>query len=218
MLGLIAASSSAHAESVSNWTQTVNGRKRHIAVDILELLLAVSVTAASLQDRDATTELFARARSKSARHVKLLAASAYTGDVVALAASASLVEVEIMKRCDDRPGFVLIPKRWVVERTFGCFNFDRVLAKDYDHTTVSAEGLVQLAGIYQLVQRWVYASHVQFNMLSVSMERCASSVAPRERPEQTLGDSARARRRIDHCTPSTAGTDARSTSTQTKAR
>ena len=42
---------------------------------------------------------------------------------------------------------------WVVERTFGWFNFDRVLAKDYEHTTASAEGWVKLAGIYQMVQR-----------------------------------------------------------------
>lgn len=131
----------------------VKGRKRHIAVDVLGLLLAVSVTSASVQDRDATAVLFSRARSKSARLVKVLADSAYTGEAVALAASASRVDVEIVKRSDDRPGFVPIPKRWVVERTFGWFNFDRVLAKDYEHTTASAEGWVKLAGIYQMVQR-----------------------------------------------------------------
>jgi transposase len=82
----------------------------------------------------------------------VLADSAYTGEVVALAASASRVEVEIGKRTDDRPGFVPIPKRWVVERSFGWFNFDRVLAKNYEHTTVSAEGWVKLAGIDHHVQ------------------------------------------------------------------
>ena len=133
----------------------VKGRKRHIAVDILGLLLAVSVTAASVQDRDATMELFARARAKSTRLVKVLVDSAYTGEVVAHAATASRVDVEIVKRSDDRPGFVPIPMRWVVERTFGWYNFDRVLAKDYEHTVESAEGWVKLACIYQMVQRWV---------------------------------------------------------------
>lgn len=85
----------------------------------------------------------------------MLADSAYTGEVVALAASASRVKVEVVKRSDERPGFVPIPKRWVAERTFGWFNFDRVLAKDYEHTTASAEGWAKLAGIYQMVQRWV---------------------------------------------------------------
>lgn len=87
--------------------------------------------------------------------MKVLLDSSYTGEAVALAASASRVDVEIVKRSDNRPGFVPIPKRWVVERAFGWFNFDRVLAKDYEHTTASAEGWVKLAGIHQMVQRWV---------------------------------------------------------------
>lgn len=117
--------------------------------------------AASVQDRDATTELFARARSKSARFEEVLVDFAYAGEVAALAASASGVKVEIVKRSDERPGVVSIPKRWVVERTSGWFSFDRVLARDYEHTTVSAEGSVQLAGIDQMMQRW--ARRVMFD-------------------------------------------------------
>lgn len=123
--------------------------------DIHGLLLAVSVAAASVRNRPATTEQLARARSESARLEGVLADFAYTGEVVALAASSSRVKSEIVKRSDERPGFVSIPKRWVVERTSGWFKFDRVLTKDYEHTAVSAEGSVKPAGIVQMVQRWV---------------------------------------------------------------
>jgi putative transposase len=123
----------------------VKGRKRHILVDILGLLIAVVVTTAALQDRDGLPDLLRLGRRQSSRLEKVLVDGAYNGDVVASASAETNIAVEMVKRSDDVPGFAPIPKRWVVERSFGWMNHWRQLSKEYDRTTASSETWIRIA-------------------------------------------------------------------------
>ncbi len=94
----------------------VNGRKRHLAVDTLGLLLAIVVTAASVQDRDGARPLLWRLRVAQ-RHLRLVwADAAYAGRLVGWAAASLGLRVEIVRR-RLAPAFAVLPRRWVVERT-----------------------------------------------------------------------------------------------------
>jgi len=133
----------------------VKGRKRHLLVDILGLLVVVLVTAANVQDRDAVPQLLAAGRAASSRLTNVLVDGAYTGDVVAEASKRTGIEVTMVKRPDIK-GFVVVPKRWIVERSFGWLNRDRRLSKDYERTSASSEAWIQLSFIHTAT-RWVSA-------------------------------------------------------------
>jgi transposase len=96
----------------------VNGRKRHIVVDTLGLPLAVMVTAASVTDRDAGRSLLARLRERHWRITRVWADGGYTGQLVDVARSVWRIALTVVKRSDDATGFIVLPKRWLVERTF----------------------------------------------------------------------------------------------------
>ena len=96
----------------------VKGRKRHILVDILGLLVVVLVTAGCVQDRDAVPALLREAKATSSRLTNTLVDGAYTGDVVRRAVQETGIGVEMVKRPDIK-GFRVVPKRWIVERSFG---------------------------------------------------------------------------------------------------
>jgi len=108
----------------------IKGRKRHIAVDSNGWLLAVLVTAASVQDRDAGHQLVALLRERFSTITLVWADGGYAGRLVAWAAAVLAVTVTIVKRSDDLGGFVVLPRRWVVERTFGWVNRHRRLVLD----------------------------------------------------------------------------------------
>jgi putative transposase len=130
----------------------VKGRKRHILVDILGLLVVVIVTAASVQDRDAVPALLREAKTQSSRLINTLVDGAYNGDVVERASRETGIGVEMVKRSDTK-GFVVVPKRWIVERSFGWLNRERRLAKDYERTTSSSETWIRLSFIHVMVRR-----------------------------------------------------------------
>jgi putative transposase len=130
----------------------VKGRKRHLLVDILGLLVVVFVTAANVQDRDAVPRLLREGRATSPRLEKVLVDGAYTGTVVANAASETGVKVEMVKRPDIK-GFAVVPKRWIVERSLGWLNRDRRLSKDYERTIASSETWIHLSFIHMMVRR-----------------------------------------------------------------
>ena len=94
----------------------IKGRKRHVAVDSNGWLLAVLVTAASVQDRDAGHRLVALLRERFSTITLVWADGGYAGRLVAWAAAVLAVSVTIVKRSDDLRGFVVLPRRWVVER------------------------------------------------------------------------------------------------------
>jgi transposase len=133
----------------------IKGRKRHIAVDTLGLLVKCQVTTADVQDRDALPDLL-EAVSKRAPWVKLaFVDGGYAGDETARAAfEASRIRLQVVKRTDkDVKGFVVLPKRWIVERTFGWANRSRRLSKDYEALIESSQAWFLLAIAFQLVRR-----------------------------------------------------------------
>jgi transposase len=132
----------------------VKGRKRHILTDTGGLLVAVQVHPADVQDRDGAVPLLASIRTLFAwlRHV--FADSAYAAEklTAALAAMGDWT-LEIIKRSDAAKGFVLLPRRWVVERTLAWLNRNRRLAKDFEATIASAEAWLYIASVKLLSRR-----------------------------------------------------------------
>jgi transposase len=110
----------------------VNGRKRHLAVDTMGLLLVVLVTAASVQDRDAARPLPWRLRV-SYRGIRLCWADAgYAGKLVAWAADVLHLVVEIVRKRTGQSTFEVLPRRWVVERTLAWISKHRRCVRDYE--------------------------------------------------------------------------------------
>jgi putative transposase len=110
------------------------------------------VTVASVQDRDAVPTLLREAKQVSSRLVNVLVDGAYTGHVVAEASAQTGVRVTMVKRPDIK-GFVVVPKRWIVERSFGWMNRDRRLSKDYERTIDSSESWILLTFIGRMTPR-----------------------------------------------------------------
>jgi putative transposase len=134
----------------------IKGRKRHILVDVLGLLLAVVVTRADVQDRDGARTLLGILRHRFTRLRLIWADSAYTGFLAMWLfwlRPCRRIRLEIIKRSDQAKGFVLLPKRWVVERTFGWFGKYRRLSKDYEYLTASSEAMIYVAMIHIMVRR-----------------------------------------------------------------
>ncbi len=129
------------------------GRKRHIATDTGGLLLAVIVTAANVQDRDGAHRVLAalRERVSTVRHV--WADGGYAGRLVTWATTVLSLTVQIVKRTDKAAGFVVLPRRWVVERTFGWINKHRRCVRDYETLPESHEAMVHLAMIMTMSRR-----------------------------------------------------------------
>jgi putative transposase len=134
----------------------VKGRKRHILVDTLGLLLMVVVTAANVQDRDGAKQLLEMLRHRYMRLRHIWADGAYTGPLgqwVKELRPQRPIRLEITKRSDIAKGFVVIPKRWIVERTFGWFNRYRRLSKDYELLPETSEAVIQVTMIHLMIRR-----------------------------------------------------------------
>jgi transposase len=133
----------------------VKGRKRHIATDTLGLPIKCQVTAADVQDRDALADLL-KAVSQKSPWVKLaFVDGAYSGDETQRAAyEASRIRLTVVKRTDRGvKGFIVLPKRWIVERTFGWVNRSRRLAKDFETSIASSQAWFMLSLAFLLVRR-----------------------------------------------------------------
>jgi putative transposase len=134
----------------------VNGRKRHILVDTLGLLLGVVVHAADIQDRDGARLLLRGIKQRFPDLKHIWADGGYSGDLIAWAQCELDIVIEIVKRNDKQCGFVVLPRRWVVERTFAWFGRNRQLSKDYEYSTRSSESMVYLASIQLMARRVIY--------------------------------------------------------------
>jgi transposase len=109
------------------------GSKVHAAVDTLGHLLALHVTAANEQDREQVGELARQVQKITGEHVELaFVDQGYTGENAALAAAGHGIELEVVKHTEAKRGFVLLPRRWVVERSFAWAARFRRLARDYE--------------------------------------------------------------------------------------
>jgi transposase len=122
------------------------GSKVHIAVDTLGYLLAVKVTPANEQERAQVKELAAEVQEVTQQSVKVaFVDQGYTGDQPAEDAKASGIELIVVMLSEAKKGFVLLPKRWVVERSFAWAARFRRLARDFERTPEILEGLHYLA-------------------------------------------------------------------------
>jgi putative transposase len=134
----------------------VNGRKRHILVDTMGLLLIVIVHAASVQDRDGAKLVLAYLRHHFSRLRLIWADGGYAGELlkwVEQLRQRRRLRLEIVKRNDTTTGFVVLPRRWVVERTFAWLSFHRRLSKDYEALPETSQAVIYVAMIRLMLAR-----------------------------------------------------------------
>lgn len=131
----------------------VNGRKRHLLVDTLGLLMAVVVTAASVQDRDGAKLLISRLPGACKKLRLIWVDGGYRGQLLDWVAEHCRFRLQTVLRSDDQKGFVVLPRRWVVERTFAWLNHHRRLSKDYEGLTSSSEAMILIAMTRVMVRR-----------------------------------------------------------------
>jgi putative transposase len=131
----------------------VKGRKRHLLVDVLGLLLYVLVTGANVQDRDGGRRVLETASTMYPELSQVWADGAYQGEFVEHASNQLGINVDIVKRSDDSSGFYVLPKRWIVERTLGWMNWDRRLSKDYERRSATTETFIYIAMCHVMVRR-----------------------------------------------------------------
>ena len=119
------------------------------------LVLAVVVHSAKIQDRDGAKLVFARAKVRGAwpRMERVWADGGYAGKLIAWAYGFCRWIVEVVKRNDDVKGFQLLPKRWVVERTFSWLSNYRRLSKHYEYWDATGEAMIHLAMIHLMLRR-----------------------------------------------------------------
>jgi transposase len=132
----------------------IKGRKRHIVTDTEGCLVGVHVHAADIQDRDGAPDLLASIRSLYPWLRHIFADGGYAGEKFA-AALVPLGDwtVEIIKRSDTAKGFVLLPRRWVVERTIAWLNRNRRLAKDFEALISTSTAWVMIASVKLIMRR-----------------------------------------------------------------
>jgi transposase len=133
----------------------INGKKRHILVDTVGLLLHAIVHPANIQDRDGAILLLGTLFGKYPFLRKLFADGGYRGPIFERAQKKILprLETEIVKRSDVAAGFEVIARRWVVERTFAWLGRCRRLAKDFENRTKTARAFLLLASIRLMLRK-----------------------------------------------------------------
>jgi transposase len=133
----------------------IKGKKRHILVDTQGLLIHAIVHAADIQDRDGGAFVMATMFGLYPFLIKLYADGGYQGPLFRRAAAQLMarVNVEIVKRSDHAKGFVVLPKRWVVERTFAWLGRCRRLAKDWENLNRKALAFLRLASIRLMLRK-----------------------------------------------------------------
>jgi len=143
----------------------VSGRKRHIVVDSLGLLLAVAVTSAALDDGSHAWRVLRKLRPEDYPRLKLLwADSKYHNKELQRWLKAQQVgyEIEVVSRPVGAKGFVLLHRRWVVERSIAWMGRYRRLSKDYEYSTESSEAQVQISAIQLMLRRLRPAQQHQY--------------------------------------------------------
>ena len=130
----------------------IKGRKRHILVDTLGLLLNVVVFPANIQDRDGAGQLLRDVRRRFPFIERIFADGGYGDGNGENGLAHWGLEIEIVKR-SDASGFVVLPKRWIVERTFAWISRNRRLARDFERYATTVAAFVRLAMIRIMLRR-----------------------------------------------------------------
>ena len=133
----------------------MTGRKRHLLVDTEGIVIRVAVLSASIQDADGATDLLPLARPACPRLEQIWADGAYAGYLVEWTREHCGWRLEIVTKLPDQHGFQVLPRRWVVERTFGWLGRNRRLSKDYEEYAETSEAWLYLASIRLMLRRRV---------------------------------------------------------------
>lgn len=135
----------------------VKGRKRHLLVDTMGLMVLVVVTAASVPEREGAKLVLEKLngiRQHFTRLVLIWVDGGYEGaEFMRWVMDRYRWIIETVKRSDSAKGFVVLPKRWIVERTFGWWNWCRRLSKDYEELPKTSEAMIQVAMIRVMLRR-----------------------------------------------------------------
>ena len=129
------------------------GIKRHIIVDTLGLVLAVVIQSASVQDRDGAIDVINKLCESWKKVVKIFADGGYRGQLIATVKAKFKIELEIIKR-DESHTFRILPKRWLVERTFAWVDTNRRNSKNYERLNNTSVAMVQLSTIRIMLKRF----------------------------------------------------------------
>jgi len=125
--------------------KNLNGRKRHVLVDTLGLILAVVVTAACVSDSAGARLLFGLWGGQCKKMRLIWVDGTYRGTLLDWVKGRIKAVLQPVLRCDNVKGFVLLPRRWVVERTFAWLGQSRRLNKDYEYLPESSEAMIYIA-------------------------------------------------------------------------
>ncbi len=131
----------------------VNGRKRHVVVDTIGLLMLVMVTTASVQDRDGGRLILAALRKAHPTITHVWADGGYAGKLVEWAKATARIALEIVRKTEGQHGFEVLPRRWVVERTLSWITGCRRLDRDYERLPQTSEAMVKWAMIGLMTRR-----------------------------------------------------------------
>lgn len=131
----------------------IKGIKRHIIVDTLGLVLAVVIQSASVQDRDGAVAVVTKMLESWKKVVKIFADGGYRGQLIETIKAKFKIELEIIKR-DELHTFKILPKRWIVERTFAWIDTNRRNSKNYERLNNTSVAMVHLSAIRIMLKRF----------------------------------------------------------------
>jgi putative transposase len=131
----------------------IKGIKRHIIVDTLGLVLAVAIQSASVQDRDGAVDVVTKLFENWKKVIKIFADGGYRGQLIETIKTKFKIELEIIKR-DELHTFKILPKRWIVERTFAWIDTNRRNSKNYERLNSTSVAMVHLSAIRIMLNRF----------------------------------------------------------------
>jgi putative transposase len=133
----------------------ITGRKRHIVVDTMGMVLAVVVTAASVDDAQGAKQALASVEDEAYPRLRVMWADSkyHNYELYTWVAEHGNYRLEIVSRPEGAKGFVLLPKRWVAERTFAWLGRCRRLSKDYERLTEVSEAMIMISAIHVMINR-----------------------------------------------------------------
>ena len=129
----------------------IKGRKRHILVDTMGLLLTVVVHSAGIQDREGSILVFEKIKNSLSRLKLIWADAGYRGDIIAMVKGLYNRVLEVVTR--NGKGFKVVRKRWIVERTFGWLLNYRRHSRDYEYLPETSEAMVYIAMVHLMLRR-----------------------------------------------------------------